>query len=188
MSPDRPPSRSGRPEETDATGRREQLRFAVVFSVLAVAVSFAYYFPYTAGGFVDAWMSSYLRAYVRCAGAVLSRLDSSVFVSGFDVHGRFPLRVTRDCDGMQVNILFASAVLAFPASWPRRLFGLTVGCALLVVLNLVRLCTLYFIGVYCPGVFDFAHRELWPLLLVAAALTAFVVWARWLQRPAAVPG
>jgi exosortase/archaeosortase family protein len=170
----------------DASERRSQVRFAVTFALVAALASLAYYFPYPSGSAADVWMASYLRAYVRCAGALLARLDGSVTVSGLEVHGRFPFRVTRDCDGMQIDILFGAAVLAFPSTWARRLAGLAVGFVFLAALNLVRLCTLYFVGVYWPEAFDAAHRELWPLLLVIAALGAFLAWAEWLRRDAAV--
>jgi exosortase/archaeosortase family protein len=89
---------------------------------------------------------------------------------------------------MQINILFGAAVLGFPSTWRRRLSGLAAGFAFLAGLNLVRLCSLYFVGVYFPDAFEFAHRELWPLLLVVAALGAFAGWAGWFRRTPAVPG
>jgi exosortase/archaeosortase family protein len=177
-----------RPPAPLSDERAAQARFVITFAVIAVLGSLAYYYPYPADSTAGAWMASYLQAYVRCAGVVLARLDPSVVVSGLEVHGRFPFRVTRDCDGMQINILFAAAVLGFPASWARRLAGLAGGLVVLASLNLVRLCSLYFVGVYWPGAFDFAHRELWPVLLVLAAFGTFATCAGWLRRDAAVSG
>lgn len=61
----------------------------------------------------------YLAGYARAAGALLSLFDPAVRVSGPEIHGRYPLVIVRDCDAMEVNILFVSAVLAFPAGWAR---------------------------------------------------------------------
>jgi exosortase/archaeosortase family protein len=162
-------------------------RFAILFTVIAVVASFAYYFPYPAGSTADVIMASYLHAYVQCAGAILHFFDPTVVVSGLEVHGRFSFRITRDCDGMQLNILFAAAVLSFPARWSHRLAGLAAGIAFFVLLNLIRLCSLYFVGLYAPGAFDFAHREMWPVVFVLAALGAFVLWAARLPKATAAP-
>jgi exosortase H (IPTLxxWG-CTERM-specific) len=149
----------------------------LIFASVAGALSFAYYFPYQSGSLPEVWLGAYLRTYARCAGAVPSRFDSTVSVSGLDLSGRFPIRIARDCDGLEVDILFASAILAFPASWRRRLMGLAAGIAILASANLVRLCTLYFVGVWSPRAFDFAHREGWPILFIFIALAIFAIWA-----------
>jgi exosortase/archaeosortase family protein len=172
--------------ETGAS-RAAQVRFALVFCAIAGVASFAYYFPHRAGSFADVCLTEYLRVYVRCVGAVLGRLDSTVSVSGFDVQGRFPLRIVRDCDGMQINILFAAAVIAFPSTWARRMGGLAAGIGLLATLNVVRLCSLYFVGVYWPADFDFVHREVWPIIFVVVALAVFAAWAGLLARSAPEP-
>lgn len=120
----------------------------------------------------------FLSGYARAAGALLHAIDPTVSVSGNQISGRFPLAIVRDCDAMQVNILFVSAVAAFPSGLGRRLAGASVGVALLVLANLARIVSLYVIGVASPDSFELAHREVWPLVLMAVALAIFLGFTR----------
>jgi exosortase H (IPTLxxWG-CTERM-specific) len=173
-------------DTTTREDHRARLRFALIFAGVAAVLSFAYYFPYRSGSVPEVWLGAYLRAYARCAGAVLAHLDPTVSVSGLNLRGRFPIRISRDCDGMEVNILFASAILAFPTGYKRRLAGLGAGIAILAGANVVRLCTLYFVGVWSATAFDFAHRELWPILFIVIAVGVFATWASASNRPGPV--
>jgi exosortase/archaeosortase family protein len=151
------------------------LRFVGVAAVLLLL----YAYPYPPESFMSTFFERFLNGYAQAAGALLKQVDATVHVTGNRIEGRFPLAIVRDCDAMQVNILFVSAVAAFPAGRWRRLAGVGVGLALLVVANLSRIVSLYFIGVASPDSFEFAHREVWPLVLIAVALGLFLVWTRW---------
>ena len=121
--------------------------------------------------------------YARLAGAALRCFETGIAVTGSRIDGRFSLQIVRNCDAIEVNILFASAVLAFPAPWPRRALALVLGLVSLVVVNIGRICLLYFIGVYRPAWFAVAHEEILPLSLVAFTALSFLAWARYLSRP-----
>ena len=158
---------------------RRELRFVLTFLGCAGVLSVAYAFPYAPGGAVHAAFEGYLAAYARAAGALLSLFDSSVHVEGASILGRFSLQIVKDCDAMEVNILFASAVLAFPARGWQRTLGVGVGVLLLALANLTRIACLYWLGVSAPSAFEAAHRDVFPLLLVAVTVLLFVGWARW---------
>jgi exosortase/archaeosortase family protein len=53
---------------------------------------------------------------------------------------------------------------------------------LLVILNVVRICSLYYVGVLFPSSFEFMHLELWPALIVIAAVAGFVGFTIWARR------
>lgn len=155
-----------------------------VFVLLATLLSVAYHYPYRADGAVSVLLTEYLAGYARVVGWVLSCFDPAVHVIGPDVIGRFSLRVSRDCDGMSVMILLTAAVIAFPTTWRRRLAGVTAGIALVAVINVLRLCTMYYIGVWWPDAFEFAHVEAWPILLTGSVFGMFLVWKTWVSGAA----
>jgi exosortase H (IPTLxxWG-CTERM-specific) len=166
--------------------RRGQLRFALTFVVVAGVLFAAYAFPYAENGISERWFETYLRWYARLAGGVLGIFDGRVEVAGAVITGRYSLRIVKTCDAMEANLLFIAAIVAFPARWSKKLVAGAVGLVLLVAVNIVRICSLYFIGIYAAPRFELFHFEIWPLLLVAAAAAEFALLATWMQRPRAV--
>jgi exosortase/archaeosortase family protein len=176
---------TGSGDDASKATLRARLRFAILFAVVAGAASLAYCFPYPAESPVQAWFATYLGAYAKTVAAVVSPLDATVRASGTDIVGRFALRVARDCDAMETDILLVAAILASPATWRQRALGVSVGVVVIAVTNVVRLSALYLIGWRWPSAFDFAHRELWPLVLIAVAFGIFVIWSGRLTRATA---
>jgi exosortase/archaeosortase family protein len=154
-------------------------RFVLVFG-LATAILFSlYYFPYSDHGISENWMAVWLRAYTRVVGWVLRVFDPTVSTHGNTVVGRFSMTIVKSCDAMEANILFVAATLALLGPFWRRAVAALGGLLALVVLNVVRLCCLFWVGLFFPAAFDFAHYDLWPLLMIAFATIDFVVCARW---------
>jgi exosortase/archaeosortase family protein len=156
-------------------------RFALRYALIAAALFAVYAFPFELLGAKHDWLAGYLAAYARLAGGVLGLFESGIVVTGANISGRFPMEIVRNCDAIEVNILFVSAVLAFPSTWRRRGIALAVGLPALVALNVARICLLYFVGVHAPDRFAVAHEQIFPLLLVGAAAFAFLQCANYLK-------
>jgi exosortase/archaeosortase family protein len=180
---ERGPARGhGGPAPRPGATRRPQLRFVLVFLTVALLLFSIYSFPYAERGQVAGLFERYLAGYARLAGWCLRRFDPAVEVRGALISGRFSLHIVKSCDAMEANLLFVSAVAAWPAPWRRRVLAGGLGVVFLVLLNILRICTLYAIGIHVPGAFPFFHIDLWPLLLVLAAGGAFIAAALWMQR------
>lgn len=162
------------------TVQRNQWRFLIAFLGCSGVLSLAYAFPYAHDSAVHSGFESYLAGYARAAGSLLALFDPNVHVAGATIFGRFSMQIVRDCDAMEINILFASAVIAFPAKWSQRALGVVLGVLLLAAANLIRIASLYWIGVIAPTAFESAHRDVFPLLLIGVAVLLFVAWIRWL--------
>jgi exosortase/archaeosortase family protein len=163
-------------------------RFVATFLVLAGVGLGAYFFPYELVGIpVEGAFGAYLSGYARVTGIALHLVDPTVSVIHSTITGRFAMQIVRSCDAMEANILFASAVLAFPAPWTRKAIALPVGLFALVAANVARLSCLYFVGVYAPAHFDVAHYEIWPFAMVALATADFLACARWMALDSPPP-
>jgi exosortase/archaeosortase family protein len=158
------------------------LRFALTFTAIAAALFCLYFFPYAENGGSEAWLSAYLERYTHFVAAVLRVVEPGISVTHTQIQGRFSMTIVRSCDAMEANILFGAAVLALPGAWWRKAVALPVGLFALVAFNVLRLCSLYYIGVYFPSHFEFAHLDLWPLLIIGFAAADFMVCASWLRR------
>jgi exosortase/archaeosortase family protein len=167
--------------------RRARIRFAAIFGVTGGALLTLYSFPYAEHGVREDWFASYLAVYARLAGLVLRLFDSGVRVVGNDIVGRVSLTVAKNCDAMDVTLLFTAAVLAFPAPWRRRLVGIAAGVAALTLVNVLRIASLYFVDLRWPSAFETIHAEVWPLAIVVLAAGAFLAWSRWAQALAPAP-
>jgi exosortase family protein XrtM len=73
------------------------------------------------------------------------------------------LNVTRGCEGIEMFLLLVAAVLAFPATWRRRLQGLLLGSILAYILSVVRLMALHYILRYSPRAWEALHGLILPL-------------------------
>jgi exosortase/archaeosortase family protein len=160
--------------------RKQGLVFFATFLALAAALSLIYSYPYARGSPVEQWVAVYLGTYAGAVGRIVRfTVDPSVRVLGQGLFGRFSIRIVRDCDGMQAMILYASGVLAFGARWLYKLAGLVVGFLFIATANVIRLCSMYEIGIYWPNAFDFVHRDFWPTALVVFAIVVFLRWCQW---------
>ena len=177
--PTQPPATAG-PRATIVA--RQRRRFALGFVLIAAMLFGVYTFPYQESGLSERWFTAYLSGYAKVAGAALALFEPGLHVQGQDIMGRTSLRIVKNCDAMEVEILFLAAVLAFPSVWRKRLVGAVFGAAAIAAVNVLRIALLYEIGVHFPTAFEFAHLQLCPLLLVLTAVSAFLLWAVWAQR------
>jgi exosortase/archaeosortase family protein len=167
------------PAEPSHTRYRSELRFVLAFIAIACVLFSVYSFPYPDGSRARRWSDVYLQAYAHWSGWVLSAFERHIAVSGQDIIGHYSLRIVRGCDAIDAQILLVSAVLASSVySWRWRISGAILGFFLITLINVVRICSLYYVGSYFPTYFDFFHHELWPLLLIVLAASAFVLWSR----------
>jgi len=114
----------------------------------------------------------------RVTGGVLALLGQRPVVEGNTVFtARFGITVVTACTGLFLTGLFLVAVLAFPATVPAKLIGAGLGVGGIFLLNVVRLVSLYFVGVHFPGILDTVHLLVWQSLLIVFAVVLWMVWA-----------
>ena len=149
-------------------------RFIIVFAVLMSA----FYGIAATPWFRDHFFPAYLRINARASAAILRTLGEDSHSNGADiVSPRFGLAILRGCDGVEPAALFIAAVLAFPASWRSRIVAAIGGTATLLALNLVRIVSLYYTGIYFPKAFDTVHLDLWQTLFILIVMTMWMTWA-----------
>jgi exosortase H (IPTLxxWG-CTERM-specific) len=178
---------SGRPDATSwRTRGRAWLRnkgpvwrFGLKFGMLMGA-----YYLLVLTPFCDAWLYSYLRANAWLASGMLNLLGQDSHLSEITIRSaHFAITVRRGCDAIEPSWFFCAALLAFPAPWRRKLAGIVAGTLALQALNLLRIVSLYFIGLHYPAGFGPAHVEIWPVLFILAAISLWVGWIGWTKPP-----
>lgn len=97
-----------------------------------------------------------------------------------NAEGTFVISIERGCNGIEAVIILFSAILAFPAPWRHKLVGLGAGFVAVQILNLVRIVSLFYLGLWNRVWFDWFHLYLWQALIILDALIVFLVWLRYL--------
>ena len=154
------------------TRLREMGRLLVV--ALSLAVALLVYFRLFGTPFVDA-VSRWTAA---SAAQTLNALGASVVNTGTVVgSSSFAYDVVAECTAIGPIILFAGAVLAYPATWRSRAIGIGMGVVLLSAINLVRLVSLFYIGAYFPNYLPMAHYLVWQAAIIIFAILLWLWWA-----------
>jgi exosortase H (IPTLxxWG-CTERM-specific) len=157
------------------------LRFIFLFLLLLVVLFVAELTP-----FVERWFIVPFTSVLAEASAwIIHLFDGSTVSHGKliqNANGSFIVSIERGCNGIEAVIILISAILAFPAPWKHRLLGLGLGFLAVQVLNLVRIVSLFFLGLWSQVWFEWFHLYLWQALIVLDALIVFLVWLRYIPR------
>jgi len=107
-------------------------------------------------------------------GQGTSAVDQSVAGTNFSVS------IKQGCDAIAPMVLYTTAILIYPISSKVKWQGIFGGLLALVVLNIVRIVSLYLSGAYgSQGFFDFMHIEFWQVLYIILTVLVWLVWIRW---------
>jgi len=162
-----------------ASSNRRSLYFLARFVALLVG----FYLVVASNPVNDAVIVPFTSGVARASAAILSAIGEKVSVAGTEIHsGAFAVNIENGCNGVEAALLFGSAILAFPAPWRRRALGLVLGFIAIQALNLVRVVSLFWIGVHRPALFSSSHTVLWQSAVVLFSVLAFLFWASREQR------
>jgi exosortase H (IPTLxxWG-CTERM-specific) len=152
------------------------IRFGLTFGVLMALYYIVTLLPWTDGKLFPA----YLEANAKLSNVVLHWFGQASVVAGATIRSpQFSITIKRGCDALEPSWLFCAAVFAFPTSWRRRLPGMFVGVLVILILNLVRIVSLYFLGIHLPAFFETMHLEIWPVIFILVALFLWLGWISW---------
>ena len=87
-----------------------------------------------------------------------------------------------ECTGVTPILVFVAAVAAYPSVWHRKVYGVLLGVPALLVINQVRLVSLFYVGHWFPEFFDTAHLLVWQSLIIFFTVMVWVVWMVTLGR------
>jgi exosortase H (IPTLxxWG-CTERM-specific) len=116
----------------------------------------------------------------REAQTVLNLFGEHATVSGQVLASpRFSVAIYNGCNGLEAILIFVCGVVAFPAPWRGRLIGALLGFLAIQAFNIVRVVSLFYVGIYRPQWFNVSHIFIWQSLVI---LLAVVLWLVWVHR------
>jgi len=121
---------------------------------------------------LSAWVSW---VFLKGLGAVMG---FPVRISGTNLgSGEYVVDVSPACSAAVPMMIYMSAVLAFPASRRAKLLGVLIGFGVIYTVNLVRVISLFLIGLFASQYFHDTHVYVAQALVVCIAVATWLFWA-----------
>lgn len=159
---------------------RPETRFLILFLVI-LAVSFTVIALRPVN---DSVVVPYTAFVARMSAVVLSILGEDITVDGVVLRSpRFAVTIYNGCNGLITSLVFVSGVLAFPSRLGAKVVGVVAGLLAIQIINLIRIISLFYIGIFLPQFFNQSHVFVWQSLVILAGVALWVVWARRFAAP-----
>ncbi|HEY3055792.1 MAG TPA: exosortase H [Thermoanaerobaculia bacterium] len=138
-----------------------------------------FFYAITALPFVNDHVTVPFTAFLtRVSVNVLGLFDGDVHAVGTTMASeRFAMDVRNGCNAVETMMLFAAAVLSFPASARFRMIGLAIGLPIIQLVNIVRLTSLFWVGSRHARWFDVFHIALWQSVIILIGVAMFAIWS-----------
>src|SRR5262249_49877425 len=110
---------------------------------------------------VSAWLSyGVLRAMGAVGGFPVERMGTIMSSGNCEVD------IAPACSGAVPTSIYLAAVFAYPTSWRARWLGTALGIGVIQVVNIVRVCVLFLIGLFFHQFFHDTHVYVAQALVV----------------------
>jgi exosortase family protein XrtM len=86
------------------------------------------------------------------------------------------LVVQKGCEGMEGFFLLCAAIVAFRATLGKKLWGVLAGLGVIMLLNISRIVSLYYVLRFQKSAFSVLHGYLWPGFIVLIGALYFLWW------------
>jgi len=160
--------------------RKPEARFLILFLTI-LGVSFTVVALRQVN---DAFVTPYTAIIAQVSGFVLRLFGEKTVVTGCVVSSpRFAVTIYNGCNGLITSLIFISGVLAFPAKTSAKVIGVIGGLLTIQLINLLRIVSLFYIGVFLPQHFNDAHIFVWQSLVIIAGISLWIVWAHKFALP-----
>jgi exosortase H (IPTLxxWG-CTERM-specific) len=184
--PPEPPSAAGDSGEKPGWKRRfaanrQEIQFLAVF----LGLLFAGFAVLSLNGVNDRVVEPFTGWVARTSGSLLKAIGQNVSMQGTIIQSPdFAVNIRNGCNGVETLVIFCAAVLAFPASWRSRLWGLVLGVLAIQAINFIRVIALFLTGAYYPKWFDSSHTVVWQTVVILCGVLLWMFWAsKFAERP-----
>ncbi|MBS1213693.1 MAG: archaeosortase [Proteobacteria bacterium] len=96
----------------------------------------------------------------------------------------FSYEIAYTCTGFLPIVTLVVCILAYPGPFQTKCAGILIGAPVLIGINLLRLTSLFYIGIDLPEFFVFAHEVVWEVVWVIAFVGFWFGWIQWASRRA----
>jgi exosortase H (IPTLxxWG-CTERM-specific) len=159
---------------------RPEARFLTLFlAILAISFTIVALKPVD-----DSVVMPYIAFVARMAAVILAILGEDISTDGAVLQSpRFAVTIYNGCNGLITSLIFVSGVVAFPSRLSAKVIGVIAGLLAIQAINLIRVVSLFYIGVFLPQFFNQSHVVVWQSLVILAGITLWILWAHRFATP-----
>jgi exosortase H (IPTLxxWG-CTERM-specific) len=161
--------------------KRFYRNYPILFFVAIVALLIVlFYIVYRNPWVENSIFTPLVNLYAKLSGGLLAMFGFKNTVSADLIYSsQFSVSVKKGCDAAEPMAIFIAGIVAFPAMIKRKLIGLGLGLTILFLLNIVRIVTLYLMGIYFPDLFEAMHLAVWQVVFILIAVLLWFLWLRY---------
>jgi len=161
-------------DKTQSKSYKPIVRFCLIFVGLLIILTTT--FPFLSDKF-NPQLTWLMVVTADVTGFFLKLFGMNVWGSGRTVAmSNFAIEVVGECTGLYEMLIFLAAMIAYPASWKRKLIGAGLGIPFLYVINIIRMIFITVVGNWSPQAFDFLHMYFWQVAMILIIVSAWVLW------------
>jgi exosortase H (IPTLxxWG-CTERM-specific) len=91
----------------------------------------------------------------------------------------YAIDIAEGCNGIYALSIVLAGIIAVPARWRPKSVGLVLAVVLIMILNYVRILTLWYAGLTSAFLFDTMHLYVWECIIIALGAG---YWYWWYER------
>lgn len=80
------------------------------------------------------------------------------------------ISIRKGCDALAPIAIFCSVLLAYPAAWKKKIKAIFLGISILLLVNIIRIVSLFLFKIHAPDLFDLMHLVIWQGIFIFLAL------------------
>lgn len=88
----------------------------------------------------------------------------------------YSINIAEGCNGIYALAIVIAGIAAFPAPWRPKSIGLVLAIALIMILNYIRILTLWYAGKAGSFLFDAMHLYVWEFVIIALGAAFWYFW------------
>ena len=154
---------------------RDVVQFCGLFVALTVILNLVY--SHYEQSEVMLWYSEFNAKLVEdvygLLGLTVYRTNYTVTVNGF------AMSIAPVCTALTTMIIYFACIVAYPASFGKKLLGLLFGIPALALVNFGRLLLLGYLGYTNQRLFDLVHLYVFQVVFIVFVI---VLWLTWIDK------
>lgn len=157
-----------------------EIKFFTGFVLIFFILQTGYYFarPHTIPFLVDTLTSGVSSRIIN----MITPNEKTFIQDGAITDGTFMVGIRRGCEGVEGMLLLIAVILAYPAAFQSKFFGLIGGILFIYVFNLARVAGLYYVVKYKPALFDMMHIYVGQIVIILVTLIYFILWLDHIEK------